>query len=91
MTIEGSSGKEINDFIYADVEKQNDDICLKYGLYFCNAGYVSGPKREVCEVIKMLEVKLFSAEASLRLSQELIKQMEIENKEFRKWNQPLND
>lgn len=73
---------------YVDEVKQNKDIIKKYKLIEPNDCMFSFD--QVCEVIKMLEVKLFSAEASLKLSQELIKQMEVENKEFRKWNKPLN-
>lgn len=76
---------------YVDEQKQNEDIIKKYNLKSESSEYYSLSIETVCNIIKMLEVKLFSAEASLKLSHELIKQMEVENKEFRKWNQPLND
>lgn len=60
-----------NDFIYADVVKQNDDIIKKYNLKSESSEYYSLSIETVCDIIKMLEVKLFSAEASLKLAMEL--------------------
>jgi len=76
---------------YVDEQKQNEDIIKKYNLKSESLEYYSLSIETVCNIIKMLEVKLFSAEASLKLAMELNKQMEVENKEFRKWNEPLND
>lgn len=70
-----------------DEQKQNEEICLKYGLYFHYAGYLSGPKKEVCEVIKKLEIDIFNLRESLKLSQELNASYEKTIKELKAVNE----